>query len=311
MREIERDLRARGLGSLLSEFEHVPPSQWADALELVWLDGQLEPARPNFARFDGRSHDNVVAEFVQLEAGLREISYRRVLRAAGEAYIATVRERRDQDAAVRIQIEKSRPRKPLRELFTEATDVMLRLAPCVMASPLSISQFLPRATIFDVVVFDEGSQITPESAVTAIMRGSRVVVAGDDRQLPPTDFFRSMVAEDDELEEDALSGTESVLSALRPFAKPLGLRVHYRSHDERLIAFSNHHIYGNELVTFPGSGQNAQGVRFELVTPSGSQIDEDSSSPEVERVVDLIVEHAEMRVSAGRKLTRLPSESPV
>ena len=149
------------------------------------------------------------------------------------------------------------------------------------------------------MIFDEGSQITPESAVTAIVRGHRVVVAGDEKQLPPTDFFRGTIenddADDDDVPEDAIEGIESILGVLKPFCKPLGLRVHYRSRDERLIAFSNEHFYNNELVTFPGSGANAQGLRFVHVPTTGFESDEESSSPEVARVVELILEHAETR----------------
>lgn len=294
MREIREHFVAAHFGGLLTEIAGIQPAYWADAVRSVWLESALDPIRPNLARFDGRTHDDVVADFCRLEADLRKVAQQRVRRVAGERYIAHSREHREQDAAVRVELEKARPRKQLRELFTEAAQAMLGLCPCVMASPLSISQYLPRATIFDIVVFDEGSQVTPESAITAIMRARRVVIAGDEYQLPPTDFFQSAAAEEEDLATDAIAGTESVLTALRPFAKPLDLRVHYRSRDERLIAFSNHHIYADDLVTFPGSGGDL-GLQFEYVEPSDSEIDEDSSSPEVERVVDLILDHAERR----------------
>jgi very-short-patch-repair endonuclease len=300
-REIEQILAANGLRDLLAAFAHVEPAAWAQAVRYVCLQSHLEPLRPELLRFNGRRHDGVVDAFRTLEAELRAVSQARVCRAAGEHLIATANAHRDQEAKVRVELEKARPRKPLRALMADTTNMTLALAPCVMASPLSISQFLPRATIFDVAIFDEGSQITPEQAITAILRGRRVVIAGDDKQLPPTDFFGSRGAYDDdddetgEAEPAAIAGTESILGAFRPFGKPLGLRVHYRSRDERLIAFSNHHLYGDELVTFPGSGADEQGLRFVHVAPSGSEIDELSSSPEVARVVALILEHAERR----------------
>jgi very-short-patch-repair endonuclease len=297
MREIEGALRDRHLGALMECFTSLEPGVWTKAIRYVYFQSYLEPLRPALARFDGRTQDDVVAAFRKIEAELRTISRDRVCRAAGERYVTVSNAHREQQTTVNIQLEKARPRKSLRALYSEAADAMLALAPCVMASPLSISQFLPRATIFDVIVFDEGSQVTPESAITAILRGRRVVIAGDDRQLPPTDFFGG-TSDDDEDEHDdrdAVAGTESILTALRSFTKDLGLRVHYRSRDERLIAFSNNHLYNNELITFPGSGTGGDGLRFVLVDPTGSEIDEDSSRPEVARVVELIIEHAETR----------------
>jgi very-short-patch-repair endonuclease len=300
-REIEAELRTSGLHDVLGAFTTLEPAAWADAVRYVWLQSHLEPIRPELLRFSGRRHDGVVASFKDLEKQLRAVSQTRVSRAAAERLIAVANTHRDQETKVRVELEKARPRKPLRALIADATDMTLALAPCVMASPLSISQFLPRRTIFDVVIFDEGSQVTPEQAITPILRGRRVVIAGDDKQLPPTDFFGGRGAlddDDDESEETepmAIAGTESILGAFRPFGKPLGLRVHYRSRDERLIAFSNHHLYGDELVTFPGSGKDEQGLRFVHVAPSGTEADELSSSPEVRRVVELIIDHAERR----------------
>jgi superfamily I DNA and/or RNA helicase len=192
-----------------------------------------------------------------------------VLRGAAERRVEVARAYPAEEAVVRTQLEKVQPKKSFRHLFSEAPHVLTSLAPCVMASPLSVSQFLTRKPMFEVVIFDEASQVTPTSAVTSILRGRRLVVAGDDKQLPPTDFFAKAAADDEDEpgeEEVAIAGVESVLAAVRPFAKPLGLRVHYRSRDERLIAFSNVHLYGSNLVTFAGSGAGGTGVRYELVT---------------------------------------------
>lgn len=153
---------------------------------------------------------------------------------------------------------------------------------------------MPRQQIFDVLIADEASQLSPEAGIMSILRAKRVVLAGDERQLPPTDFFQGIVEDEDDDENVAIVGMESVLGAPQPFCKDLDLRVHYRSRDERLIAFSNYHLYGNELITFPGAG-GAGGLHFEYVPPSGADYDENSSSPEVVRVVALVLEHAERR----------------
>jgi very-short-patch-repair endonuclease len=160
-----------------------------------------------------------------------------------------------------------------------------------MASPLSVCQLIAATSIFDYVIFDEASQVAPEDAIPAILRGKYVIVAGDNKQLPPSAFFAA-ADEDDESDVDATS-YESLLDMMVPFVKGFHLNWHYRSRDEALIAFSNHHIYDDRLVTFPGpGGKTAISHVFVDYVPSADG-QEDSSSGEVEKVVELVLEHAE------------------
>jgi hypothetical protein len=166
-----------------------------------------------------------------------------------------------------------------------------------MADPLSVSQLLPGdRPYFDVVIFDEASQVLPEDAVTSLLRGARAVIAGDARQLPPTTFFAAGVGDEgDEESGEATGGFESVLDVMSAFLDPpWSLDWHYRSRDEALIAFSNHHIYGNRLVTFPGPGQGAVSWVHVAHVPGEAGRD-DSAAREVQRVVDLILDHARHR----------------
>src|SRR5206468_7352525 len=103
---------------------------------------------------------------------------------------------------VRHEAFKQKAHKPVRKLAVEAPHVLTAIKPCWMASPLSVSQLLlgSRDSPFDVVIFDEASQVLPEDAVTALLRGRVAVVAGDRHQLPPTPFF---VAGQDDGDEDA------------------------------------------------------------------------------------------------------------
>src|SRR4029450_12643203 len=151
---------------------------------------------------------------------------------------------------------------PLRRLLDQTNDVLFALKPCWAMSPLMVSQVLPPPRLFDVVIFDEASQIVPADAIPSIMRGHQIVVAGDDRQLPPTNFFRQVG--DDHLgtddEDGAADGAsfafadalQPTLDAPRPLLPTCPLTWHYRSRDERLVAFSNSRIYGGALTTFPG-----------------------------------------------------------
>src|SRR5262249_37540241 len=152
-------------------------------------------------------------------------------------------------ALLRSEAAKKRKHLPIRQLFSAAPDVTLSLKPCWAMSPLVVSQVLPPdQPYFDVVIFDEASQVRPAEAMHAILRGRQLVVAGDERQLPPTDFFSSTNPDVEEEEDTGAqlavdSGYESILEAMAAFVNFRMLQWHYRSRDERLITFSNVYLY--------------------------------------------------------------------
>jgi hypothetical protein len=150
--------------------------------------------------------------------------------------------------------------KSIREIATGSQSLLFDLKPVWLMSPLSVSQTLPlEPDLFDVVIFDEASQIKLEDAVPSIFRGKQIVVVGDEMQLPPTNFFNSQALEEETLvvyrQGDRVEGfdlsAESLLShAARRLPSTL-LGWHYRSRHEALISFSNHAFYGGELLTIP------------------------------------------------------------
>jgi very-short-patch-repair endonuclease len=156
---------------------------------------------------------------------------------------------------LRRELEKKRRHLPTRRLIEVIPNLLAKLKPCFLMSPLSVAQYLDaRLPAFDLVVFDEASQIPVWDAIGAIARGTSVVVVGDSRQLPPTTFFDSVGTEDEELdaEDVAVDDMESILQECNASGIPrMQLRWHYRSRHESLIAFSNHHYYDNALHTFP------------------------------------------------------------
>ena len=167
-------------------------------------------------------------------------------------------------------------------------------------SPLSVSELLPAARqYFDIVLFDEASQVLPEDAIPALLRAGKAVVAGDHHQLPPTTFFAARDDDYDEEDESAAEteGFESLLEQMLAFISPSALQWHYRSKDESLIAFSNRHIYRDTLITFPGIG-GPPCVSLTLVPflPAHDG-QEESSSDEVRKVVELVFRHARERPS--------------
>ncbi|MDR2756045.1 MAG: DUF4011 domain-containing protein, partial [Planctomycetaceae bacterium] len=170
---------------------------------------------------------------------------------------------------------KKRKLMSVRQLFSKIHHLILQLKPCVMMSPLTVSTYLQKVTEkFDLVIFDEASQILPHDAVTVIYRGKQLVIAGDQKQLPPTTFFERLGDEndkennDDENITENISDFESILDVFAAKFSRKRLRWHYRSRRESLIAFSNRNIYGNELVTFPSidDAPNNPAVQFEFVS---------------------------------------------
>ena len=119
-----------------------------------------------------------------------------------ERTIAAMNQFPEQETLIRGEAAKSRRHKPLRHIFAQATDVLTAVCPCWMASPLSVCQLIAATGTFDYVIFDEASQVLPEDAVPAILRGKHVIVAGDNKQLPPSAFFAA-ADEDDEADGDA------------------------------------------------------------------------------------------------------------
>ncbi|XBG31927.1 DUF4011 domain-containing protein [Pseudomonas sp. 13.2] len=152
---------------------------------------------------------------------------------------------------LRHEMNKKTRHIPLRDLMSQAPAALTKLTPCLLMSPLSIAQYLPAdAAAFDLVIFDEASQIPVWDAIGAMARGRQVVMVGDPKQLPPTSFFgRAESSSDDEdTEADLESILDECISANLPTRN---LNWHYRSRHESLIAFSNQRYYKSELVTFP------------------------------------------------------------
>lgn len=162
------------------------------------------------------------------------------------------------------ELQKQRRHKPVRQLAQEMGSDFAALAPCMLMSPLSIAQFLPTDhELFDLVIFDEASQVAPWDAIGAIARGKQVVIAGDQRQMPPTSFFNRGTGDgDDDTEEDLESILDECIAAGVP---QHSLTWHYRSRHESLIAFSNHEYYNDALVTFPAPDTRESAVSLRRV----------------------------------------------
>jgi very-short-patch-repair endonuclease len=158
---------------------------------------------------------------------------------------------------------------PLRKLLQQIPNLLVRLKPCLLMSPLSVAQYLPaKGKRFDLVVFDEASQICTHDAIGAIGRGAQVVVVGDSKQLPPTAFFQRTAGEEDVADENDFAELESILDEAIAVGLPEQmLEWHYRSRHEALIDFSNQHYYDGRLNVFPAARGRVDdlGVKFHHV----------------------------------------------
>jgi very-short-patch-repair endonuclease len=230
-----------------------------------WFAAAVIDAEPLLRNFVPAEHMSDIASYRQLDDRLAALSVR-FIRARLCGLIPAKNEIGKQGGfgILKHELQKSRRHKPLRQLAAEMGDAMGKLAPCMLMSPLSIAQYLPPdQALFDLVIFDEASQIAPWDAIGSIARGKQVVIAGDPRQMPPTSFFaRGPNATEDDTEEDMESILDECLGAGVPSHS---LSWHYRSRHESLIAFSNHRYYDSKLITFPAAETRASAVEWRRV----------------------------------------------
>jgi very-short-patch-repair endonuclease len=309
---LRASLRGQALWPLVEEISqrHLSADDARGCLEHVWLSSILETVMFTDRRvgaFDGPAQLRTVATFSAADREHIGSTGLRVRRAVAENATRVRDEYPRESDVIEHQARLKRGHLPIRQLFERAPHVLGALRPCWAMSPLVVAQLLPLDTVFDVVIFDEASQITPADAIGALARAPQAIVAGDPRQLPPTSFFASSTDTEEDEEQDApalMAGTrnmESILDVMSfQLPAPTGTRTlawHYRSRDERLIAFSNAqlNLYHWALTTFPGVAGPDCLSHVAIPFRSGRLGQEDSVTDEVGRVVDLVADHARHR----------------
>ncbi len=266
-----------------------------------WIDRQTSQL-PEFREFGQLDHNGLIEQFREADKRWLAMSQRRL---AGE-----VAQRRPQQASttakssrlgvLEAEMRRKRGLKPIRQLFSQVGDVVQALKPCLMMSPISVAQYLAAGGMqFDVVIFDEASQVEPADALGAVARGKQLILVGDEKQLPPTNFFNtiSLAEEPSASSDDSLDtrDLESVLAQGMVVLRRTTLRWHYRSKHSSLIAFSNSEFYNNELRVFPSpqveTGQI--GLSFRHVTDGVYLRGKGQYNPqEAQAVADAVIEHA-------------------
>ncbi len=274
-------------------------------LFVLWLNWKQD-AEPELRTFTATEHEAIRTQFRKLDALLPEVARQRVRTQCFERYPRlNAAIGGGQLGVLRRELTKQRRQLPPRRLFERIPNLLQSLKPCFLMSPLAVSQYLAIGGLesetieFDTVIFDEASQVLPEDAIPAVERAEQVIVVGDRHQLPPTTFFRVSLDEDGENddEDDQFEGQESFLDVMvsmigRSVAEEY-LAVHYRSHCEGLIRYSNHYFYENRLLTFPGPGGDGdeQCVRDVLVSDGIYDAGQTRTNRrEAEHVVELVFE---------------------
>ncbi len=242
--------------------------------------------------FDGNNHKKEIAEFSKLcESQLKHNQNQIVL-----DHWTRIQEA-PSDPTLSHEFNKKRKIKPVRRLISEATDSIQIMKPIFMMSPLSVAKFLhPGSIKFDLVVFDEASQVRPIDAIGAINRAKQAVVIGDQEQLPPTSFFEPD-SNDEQESEDSIS-TTNIGSILGMFcaanAPDKMLRWHYRSRHDSLIKVSNNLFYNNRLIILPGPDTNCNNKGLSMVLDPDCHYEGGGQNTlEAKKVAQAIMKHAE------------------
>lgn len=307
-RQAKRDCENLGLGVCVEQLEknqvpakHILPA-FRKGFFRLWLDSVMQDcsALKNFRR---AKQEKTIQQFCNLDKRQMDIARARVKAKLVNALPSRDRFTSGMDDVHILQREIAKKRRimPIRKLFNAIPTLITTLKPCLMMSPLSVSLYLESDLFrFDTVIFDEASQVCTENAIGAIFRGKQVIIAGDSKQLPPSNFFASAASgedfdSDDEDEGNAndIGAFESVLDEACDLPERT-LLWHYRSRHEHLIAFSNAKIYQGRLVTFPSSVDRAPdyGVEYCYV-PDGfyDRGGRKGNASEAKRVAELVFDH--------------------
>lgn len=234
---------------------------------------QILITNPILSNFVGNDQNERIKRFCELDHQHLELSRQLVI-----SKLSAALPRRRTGACpegtelgiLKHECEKRARQKPVRQLLELIPTLIQSLKPCFLMSPLSVAQYLPAETAqFDLIIFDEASQIPVWDAIGVIARGKQLIVVGDPKQMPPTNFFQKGESEDAAVfQEDSTDDLESILDeCIAAGVHPSYLNWHYRSRHESLIAFSNYHYYDNRLYTFPAA-QNSDtlGIYFNFVS---------------------------------------------
>lgn len=266
---------------------------FADSLlNILFLENQ------ELSTFIGELHENRIREFKDLDKKILNLNRKRIFHKLNRNIPQIFGATENPEAKVLAgEFTRKSGHLPVRKLLEKAGGLIKQIKPVFMMSPLSIAQYLDPTNEklqFDVVIFDEASQVKPEDALGAFMRGKTAVVMGDTQQLPPTSFFDQMSSAEGEEEVATSMDMESILHLCKLSFPVRMLKWHYRSRHESLISVSNSQFYDDELLVYPSPARNDPELGLKLHYNPNTYYDRGSTSAnrlEAREVVKEIFKH--------------------
>lgn len=254
---VKQKMDEGGIGFILNDYKtrNIPTEQMQELFHKSFYRVVIQyilSKENNLELFNGKMFNDVIKKYKRLSAQFEELT-RLELFTRLASRIPSFTQEAIQNSEVGILQKNLRNNArgvSIRKLFDQIPTLLSRMCPCMLMSPISVAQYIdPDADKFDLIIFDEASQMPTYEAVGAIARGKNVVIVGDPKQMPPTSFFSVNVTDEDMIEMEDL---ESILDDCLALSIPSKhLLWHYRSKHESLIAFSNSEYYDNKLLTFP------------------------------------------------------------
>ena len=250
---------------------------FADSLlNILFVENQ------ELATFIGELHENRIKEFEDLDKKILSLNRKRIFQKLNNNIQQIFGATENPEAKILAgEFTRKSGHLPVRKLLEKAGGIIKKIKPCFMMSPLSVAQYLDPTNEelqFDVVIFDEASQVKPEDALGAFMRGKTAVVMGDTQQLPPTSFFDQMATGESEEEVATSLDMESILHLCKLSFPVKMLKWHYRSRHESLISVSNKEFYNNELLVYPSPSHDDPELGLKLHYNPNTVYDRGSSS---------------------------------
>ncbi|WP_316839083.1 DUF3320 domain-containing protein [Pedobacter gandavensis] len=284
-----------GLQALIAPYENgsIPTSD----LSTQFYNGFYKSAaeyiieqNPALATFNGGLFEEKIKRFRLLSKDFEELT-RKELYARLAAKIPSFTQEAVQSSEIGLlqrAIRNNGRAQSIRKIFDSIPNLLPRISPCMLMSPISVAQYFDADSVkFDLVIFDEASQMPTCEAVGAIARATNVIVVGDPKQMPPTNFFSTNNVDEDNIEKEDL---ESILDDCLALSMPSQhLLWHYRSKHESLIAFSNAKYYENKLLTFPSTDDIISKVQFVPIKGFYDKGKSRQNAAEAKAIVDEVI----------------------
>ena len=287
-------LNELGLGFIAEEYKekNIPTDLLTSSFRKSFYQAVIHyiiAKEPTLELFNGKIFNDIITKYKQVSANFEDIT-KKELFARLASNIPSFTHEAIQSSEVGIlqkNIRNNARGISIRKLFDQIPTLLSRMCPCMLMSPISVAQYIDTdADKFDLIVFDEASQMPTYEAVGAIARGKNVVIVGDPKQMPPTSFFSVNTIDEDNIEMEDL---ESILDDCLALSIPSKyLLWHYRSKHESLIAFSNSEYYDNKLMTFPSPDNIESKVRMVAVDGYYDKGKSRQNQAEAQAVVDEI-----------------------